>query len=605
MGTTERLQTLSYPNGQTTELSYLGATDDHRLQQILHKKPGGALLSRHAYTYEPSGNIKTWTQETDVSAAKVYDFEYDRSDQLTAATLKTTDPTPTVLKRYVYAYDAAGNRTSEQIDNGVTSALHNNMNQTTTTQPGGMLRLAGTTNEAANVTIAGQQAQILPGNRFQGETPVGSGTTSVPIVATDGSGNQRTYTYNVSVSGSTKTLTYDANGNLLSDGTRTYEWDALDQLTAINQGTHRSEFTYDGEGHGVRIVEKENGATVEDRRFIWDGPGIAEERDAAGGVVKRHLIGGVQESGTPYFQAGDHLGSLRELTDTAGVVRARYDFDPYGRRTKTSGDVDADRGFAGILDHANTGLGLAAYRGFDSSRGSWLSQDPIGLRGGLNLYAYVKGDPINKADPLGLEGHYYVIVYGDPGLGGPHDHNVGRNFQRAAMTLATQLTAQGNMTLCQHVSTAGQLNQLITGKNPQINGLFIFSHGGVDPRNGLPAVFLGQDPDPTNVPAASAHNLTSQTIVALSQRNLLAPGALIMLNACSVGGSFNGQPSIAQTVANWLQRTTWGSTGYLTFSPTNTWTPELSRPHFQPPPTGPLYMVPDPTGVMWQFNPRR
>ena len=57
-----------------------------------------------------------------MSAAKVYDFEYDRTDQLTAATLKTTDPTPAVLKRYVYAYDPAGNRTSEQIDNGVVSA---------------------------------------------------------------------------------------------------------------------------------------------------------------------------------------------------------------------------------------------------------------------------------------------------------------------------------------------------------------------------------------------------------------------------------------------------------------------------------------------------
>ena len=41
----------------------------------------------------------------------MYDFEYDRADQLAAATLETTDPTPAVVKRYVYAYDAAGNRT--------------------------------------------------------------------------------------------------------------------------------------------------------------------------------------------------------------------------------------------------------------------------------------------------------------------------------------------------------------------------------------------------------------------------------------------------------------------------------------------------------------
>ena len=126
------------------------------------------------------------------------------------------------------------------------------MNQITTTQPGGMLRIGGTTNEAASVTVGGQPARILSGNRFEGEVPVASGTTSVPVVATDGSGNPRTYTYNVSVAGSTKTLTYDANGNLLSQGTRTYEWDALDRLSAINEGSHRSEFTFDSDGRRSR-----------------------------------------------------------------------------------------------------------------------------------------------------------------------------------------------------------------------------------------------------------------------------------------------------------------------------------------------------------------
>jgi YD repeat-containing protein len=60
----------------------------------------------------------------------------------------------------------------------------------------------------------------------------------------------------------------DANGNLTSDGGRTFEWDAEDQLVAINQGTHRSEFSYDGGHRRTRIVEKENGAAVSDQPFI-------------------------------------------------------------------------------------------------------------------------------------------------------------------------------------------------------------------------------------------------------------------------------------------------------------------------------------------------
>ncbi|MCL4848503.1 MAG: hypothetical protein KJ066_18310 [Acidobacteria bacterium] len=48
----------------------------------------------------------------------------------------------------------------------------------------------------------------------------------------------------------------DANGNLTADGTRTFEWDARNQLVAVTVGTHRSEFVYDGLQRRVRQVEK-------------------------------------------------------------------------------------------------------------------------------------------------------------------------------------------------------------------------------------------------------------------------------------------------------------------------------------------------------------
>jgi RHS repeat-associated protein len=399
----DRLTNITYPNGQQTDLSYFGASGQWRLQQILHKKPGGALLSRHAYTYSGSGNIKTWVQETDTGGAKEYEFGYDGAERLTAATLRTTAVLPTVLKRYVYAYDKAGNRTSEQIDSAVNQASHNTMNQTTQIAPGGTMRFAGTTNEEALLTVAGKAARAVTGNGFEAEAHVGAGATQVEVKAADGAGNLRTNTYQVSISGSTRTLTYDDNGNLLSDGIRTYEWDPLDQLTAVNQGTHRSDFTYDGEGRRVRMVEKENGATVEDRRFVWDGTDIVEERNAGGIVVKRYLAGGIQQDGTSYYIASDHLDSLREMTDATGASRARYDFDGYGRRTKTSGDLNADFGFAGTLAHGPTGLSLAVYRGYDPGLARWLNQDPIGLGGGLNLYAYAEGNPIGLTDPLGLD----------------------------------------------------------------------------------------------------------------------------------------------------------------------------------------------------------
>ncbi|MEW6738044.1 MAG: hypothetical protein AB1489_42600 [Acidobacteriota bacterium] len=55
---------------------------------------------------------------------------------------------------------------------------------------------------------------------------------------------------------------------MTSDGVRTFEWDAANRLVAVVQGTLRSEFTYDGMSRRVRIVEKNNGAVISDKRFL-------------------------------------------------------------------------------------------------------------------------------------------------------------------------------------------------------------------------------------------------------------------------------------------------------------------------------------------------
>ena len=189
----------------------------------------------------------------------------------------------------------------------------------------------------------------------------------------------------------------------------TYEWDAENRLHAIdiyvtNTATmQRSEFTYDGYSRWCQIVEKSNGVVGSTKRFVWSGGATpSEERDGSNTTTKRFFAEGEQIGGTNYYFMRDRLGSVRELIDSANTVHTRYDYDPYGRQTKTSGDLDADFGFAGYYHHAPSGLDLTLFRAYDPDSGRWINRDPIAEAGGLNLYGYVGNGPIDEFDPDGL-----------------------------------------------------------------------------------------------------------------------------------------------------------------------------------------------------------
>ena len=267
--TTSRLKTVTYPNGQTSAHAYYSNSGDHRLQEIHHRTSSEVTVSKFNYTYDAVGNLKTWTQQQDTNPPEAYDFEYGRADRLRRAVWSTTDPAPTILKRYAYTYDPAGNRTVEQIDNAPVLAAYDNMNRLASQTPGGTMRFAGTISEAATVTIQSQPARVSTDNRFERDVAVSSGANEIVVKARDYSGNETTETYEVSVSGSTGTFLFDANGNMTSDGTSIFESDAEDRLIAVTQGTHRSELSYDGKGRWTRILEKENDTVISDSRYVW------------------------------------------------------------------------------------------------------------------------------------------------------------------------------------------------------------------------------------------------------------------------------------------------------------------------------------------------
>ena len=145
------------------------------------------------------------------------------------------------------------------------------------------------------------------------------------------------------------------------------------------------------------------------KSFVWSGNTIAEERDSSGlNVTKRFFAEGEQRIGGPdagnYYYTRDHLGSVREVTNARGVLKAQYDYDAWGNQVVVTGNMSFDFGYTGHYRHAASNLYLAHYRAYDPSLGRWLSRDPMEnaeLKEGPNLYGYVSNNPINATDPTG------------------------------------------------------------------------------------------------------------------------------------------------------------------------------------------------------------
>lgn len=430
---TARPQTVTFPNNQTTTYTYYPNTapagtgnGDQRLQTIWHKDAAAATISKHDYSYDPAGEITGWTQQAGATPASAYGYEYDRASQLLAAT-KRDAATNAVQKQYTYRYDLAGNRTLEQIDSSVSSATYNNVNQLTARTGAGPMVFEGTVNKDATGTVGGIAATVNGQNRFSAQVYVQPGQQSIEITARDAQGRTTAGHAQMTVEAGAiiPLVSYDLNGNQTADGARIYDWDAANRLVKITQGANVREFAYNG--FGQRMSEKVNGTLT--RRWLWDGAEMLAELDASNAVTKRFFAQGEQIAGASYYYTRDHLGSIREVTDSTNTLRARYDYDPWGRRSAnlvTTNPVESDFGYTGHYYDAATGMRVTLYRWLDGAR--WLNRDPIGEDGGMNLYGYVLNNPIIGIDPLGLD----VVV-------SPRDqanYNAARNYLMGDPTMS-------------------------------------------------------------------------------------------------------------------------------------------------------------------------
>ena len=195
-------------------------------------------------------------------------------------------------------------------------------------------------------------------------------------------------------------MTSDAKGNQ-------YLWDAENRLIKIIYPSdyfgNFSQFDYDGSGKCARISEYTNFSVTSTKQLIWCGKLIREVRESNGAVIARYFSRGQTIGGSSYFYALDHMGSTLEMVDTSGSVQAQYNYDPDGQFTQLQGNLASDLLFAGYYFHSRSGLSVTLRRHYQAGFARWISRDPIGETGGINLYRYVLNNPISVTDPYGSD----------------------------------------------------------------------------------------------------------------------------------------------------------------------------------------------------------
>jgi len=410
-----RLVGMTYPSGTQVDYSYSNG-------QLTGVNVNGQPLMT-GITYQPFGAPQSWTWGDGTASTR----SYDQDGQLTALSLAGDTRT--------LSYDPVGDITA--IDDSRANRSYGY---------DALMRLTAANDDSRSWDYAYDPN----GNRTS--LTDASGTTSYRYVA----GSNRL----ASLSGArAKSYRHDANGNIVSDGSHSYQYDARNRLVGVD-GT----VSYALNGMGQRVEKRTSTADtlylygVNGRLIVEADPVGRTEREyvyvngvpaavlvyrshgntahAGTGIANRSSnasntpaaakgqtptvagLGGTKtmpQSPTGlYYIHTDHLGTPRAVTDSSGTVVWRWDGEPFGA-TAANDDPDGDGvaftfnlRFPGQYHDAETGLNYNYFRDYDPRTGRYVESDPIGLDGGLNTYLYSTAKPliwydVDGQDPIGGE----------------------------------------------------------------------------------------------------------------------------------------------------------------------------------------------------------
>ena len=381
------------------------------------------------YAYVPGSRLLAGWGVADGPSAS-YAYEYHRDLKTGVANAFDGDP----ISSFVYANDAIGRRT-QRVDSAATANVFGY-------------------NARSELTAATMGADLYAyaydtiGNRQQ---------ASANAVATTYAANE--LNQYVDIDEGAVVPTYDADGNMLSYGSKNYTWDAENRLVraaprVLVTGSKIYDYVYDYRSRRIKKTERRHTmmeSTWTKRTFDYDDWNLVRERvEFNGEIATNHYVWGLDLSGSqrgaggvggllmqrrsdvesPWFSFCDANGNVTDLVDDEGTVVAHYEYDPYGNTANQSGDgADANpfRFSTKYWDNEN-GFYYYGFRHYSPQIGCWISRDPVGNESFLRLqlanldrivrlkrekqlrsaalkplYRYVDNRSISEIDPLGLD----------------------------------------------------------------------------------------------------------------------------------------------------------------------------------------------------------
>jgi len=423
-----RSRTLSYSSGRL-----ISETVDAR-GKLLTVSDGGPVPVA-SYAYDPGNRVQTFAYRNGAMAS----YGYNPNGWITSLIQSNAS---SLLAGFAYDYDRESNKQAEHDLSLLANSEYYNYDavyQLTNYQAG---------------------AGLQPIQETWNFDPLGNWN----FTTTNGLLETRTHNAaNEIVSLNSNSIAYDWTGNLTNDSQLACEYDQENRLVSVRpalpvNGSLRGDYAYDCFGRRIgktiyvwstnqwnlvsnaqfyydrwllisRVVGSLLPTSTND--YIW-GMDISGTPQGAGG------IGGLLcsvESSNYYYYVYDGRGNIRKVLDEGQNTVATYDYVAFGgERTHVGAYADSNPfRFSTKYCDDETGLMYFGGRHYNPRLGRWMSRDPIGEAGGMNLYEFVQNAPICRIDPLGFDDcqNYSVtsIGFGSSGDLGPLGWNVSGNLE--------------------------------------------------------------------------------------------------------------------------------------------------------------------------------